>query len=225
MKSLTELAQTIERHLPEGGVWCDLEKAHRLAAMIVGLRPSVVVEIGVWQGGSLIPCALAAKYNVDQHRATTAKAIADGKPTPKPFTCKVIAIDPWSAQASIADEEPANVAWWGKQDHDAAFNTFVERVARHELSGIVMVWRQRSDDATPPRTIDLLHVDGSHTEQAVRDVGRFGRAVRIGGIMVLDDLDWSSGAVQRARDLALQLGFVELYKLGSGVVLQRADPE
>lgn len=204
MKSFAELAQTIERHLPEGGEWCDLEKANRLAALVVGLKPPLVLEIGVWQGGSAIPLALALKYN---------------------GTGKLIAVDSWSAQASIANEAPVNVEWWGKQDHNAAFKTFADRVARHELTGIVEIWRDRSDDVTPPRTIDLLHVDGSHTEQAVRDVARFGRAVRIGGIMILDDLDWAGGGVQRAHGLALQIGFIELYKLGTGVVMQRTDPE
>ncbi len=204
MKSLASLAEMIERHLPEGGVWCDLEKANRLAALVVGLRPAVVIEIGVWSGGSAIPLALALKYN---------------------GAGKLIAIDPWSAKASIADEEPANVEWWGAQDHDLAWRTFTDRVARHELTEIVEIWRKRSDDVTPPRKIDLLHVDGSHTEQAVRDVARYGREVRIGGIMILDDLNWSSGAVQRAHGLALQLGFIELYKLGTGVVMQRTDPE
>src|SRR6185295_786237 len=123
------------------------------------------------------------------NRVTVVPRIAD---VPQPTT-RVIAIDPWTQAASIAGEEPANIEWWGKVDHDQAYQDFYERVQRHELGSIVEIWRKPSDECTPPQTIDILHVDGNHTEQAIRDVERFGKNVRIGGLMMLDDLEWSSG--------------------------------
>lgn len=83
------------------------------------------------------------------------------------------------------------------------------------------IWRSRSDDATPPEGIDLLHIDGNHTEQALRDVDRYASNVIIGGMLVLDDLDWEGGGVQKAKARAMELGFFELYPLGTGLVLQR----
>ena len=46
-------------------------------------------------------------------------------------------------------------------------------------------------------------------------------AVRVGGILVIDDLNWPGGHVVRARDLVLEMGFIELYKIGTGCVMQR----
>lgn len=210
--SLTELGHAVERHLvDDAGGWCDAEKANNLASWVAALRPKVVVEIGVWQGGSLIPMALGLKHNKS--------GIAIG-------------IDPWSAAASVVDEDQVNADWWGKQDHNAAYKVFLDRVQKHELSPYVQVWRQKSDDVSPPHTIDLLHVDGNHTDQAIRDVDRFGSAVRIGGIMVLDDINWANGAVSRAHTRARSLGFIELYRTGvkpglpggTCVVMQRTDP-
>src|SRR6185295_2516534 len=107
----------------EGGDWCTMDQAIQIAAMVVAMRPTTVLEIGVWRGGSLIPMALAAKYNRRRietaevgppgNRVTVVPRIAD---VPQPTT-RVIAIDPWTQAASIAGEEPANIEWWGKVDH------------------------------------------------------------------------------------------------------------
>lgn len=197
---MRKLLAEIERVLPDGGGWCSLDKAHTLAALIVGLKPRLVVEIGVWTGGSLIPMLLALQHN---------------------RIGRAIAIDPWSSQVSVVNETPENAEWWGKVDHDAAHGKFVSRMNVLEVASLCDVWRMRSDDATPPIEIGLLHVDGSHTEQAIRDVERFAPHVVPGGILVLDDLHWGGGGVERAYDVALKLGFDDLYPLGTGVVMQR----
>ena len=194
------LLDEIERTLPEGGDWCSIVKAHALAAIIVGTRPTTIVEIGVWMGGSLIPMALACKHN--------------GAGT-------VLAIDPWSPHASIEGQHGDNERWWRGVDHDRAFHVFKDRLHNHGLASIVSIRRARSDDVTPPDSIDLLHVDGNHAEQAIRDVERFCPHVRLGGIVVLDDLHWDGGHVSRAVERAHALGFVDLYPLDQGIVLQR----
>ncbi len=199
--ALTDLFLEIEHALPAGGDWCDLDKAHTLAAMIVALRPRVVLEIGVWMGGSLVPILMALKH------AGSGKAIG---------------IDPWAWTASVADEEDqANAAWWRTVDHEAAYLAFRRRLEVHELEAICEVWRMRSDEAAPPRRIDLLHIDGNHNEQAVRDVERFAPHVPAGGILVMDDLHWHGGHVGKAHGIAIAMGFEELYALGTGAVLQR----
>jgi predicted O-methyltransferase YrrM len=207
LPSLLLTLAEIERHLHEGGGWCDLDKAQGLAALVWALRPSLVVEIGIWTGGSMIPMLIALRD------------LGAGQ---------AIAIDPWNAEASIAGEAPENVEWWGGQvgqgGHERALECFRGRLRKHGLEPICHIWRQRSDDTDPPTKIDMIHIDGNHTEQAVRDVSRFAPEVRDGGILVLDDLEWAGGGVGRARDLAVSLGFVELYRLGSGCVMQRTAP-
>ena len=197
---MKRLLAEIERVLPDGGEWCTLGKASTLAALIVGLRPALVVEIGVFSGGSLIPMLLAMKH-VGRGRA--------------------IAIDPWAAQASVVGMTGANEAWWASVDHDAIYRKFLGRMEVLDVAPLCDVWRQPSDACTPPAGIDLLHVDGNHAEQAIRDVERFAPNVNVGGILVLDDLNWEGGSVQGAHAIALRLGFVDRYPLDLGVVMQR----
>ena len=206
---MKHLMEEIERVLPDGGEWCDLTKAQTLASIVIAIRPQTIVEIGVWMGGSFVPMLLALKLLDERNR----------------FGARAIAIDPWSAAASVAGESDENAVWWGEtvgQDgHETAYRAFVTRLERHHLDSYVEIWRKRSDDCAPPRSIDLIHVDGNHTEQAVRDVERFLPAVRMGGIAVLDDVAWVGGNVSRAVGLARSIGFEDLYPLGTGLVMQR----
>lgn len=204
-RRLRSLARDIEEVLFPGGDWCSLEKAHTLAAIIVALRPRVVVELGVWMGGSAIPMALALR------------AVGSGQ---------LVAIDAWSVKMSVAGQEAEiHRTWWagmGESGHLRALETFLSRLRKHGIPPEhCTVRRQRTDEALVPSSIDLLHHDANHGPQVVSDIERWAPAIRIGGILVLDDLDWAGGHVFRARDLAVELGFVELYALGTGCVMQR----
>lgn len=201
-----ELMNMIAHVTPEGGEWCSVDKACTLAALIAGLRPNLVVEVGVWMGGSLVPMALAARE------------LGPGK-------SRVVAIDPWQAGESVLGQTGDNADWWRQVDHEAAFRRFCDRLRRHELEGVVEVRRCRSDEVDPAGwLIGLLHVDGNHGEQAVRDVERFAPQVEPGGVCVLDDIGWAGGAVGRAADLLVaRLGFRFLYPLGTGAVFQRVS--
>jgi predicted O-methyltransferase YrrM len=183
------LLEQIARVLPAGGDWCTPHKAQKLAALVVALEPRVIVEIGVWLGGSLVPMALAQTH------------VGKGGIT--------IGIDPWSAQASIAGEvDEANTTWWSEVNYEDV----------RDASDAVDVSRAI---VLPRGPIDLLHVDGNHTAQAIRDVDRFCPHVRMGGLAILDDVDWSGGHVAQAVEHAQELGFVALYPLDKGLVMQR----
>lgn len=200
---MRSLLSEIERVLPDGGEWTSIEKAHTLASIIVALRPMIVVELGVWLGGSAIPMLLALKH------------IANGKPH------RMIAVDPWSASASIADQEGDNAAWWGAVDHEAAYRKFRARLDLHELAHLCTIARVASERYEPPSEIGLLHIDANHGPQAIRDVERYAPRVPIGGILVMDDVNWAGGSVARACSRAVEIGFRELYPLGTGAVFQR----
>lgn len=201
--NLSGLLAVIERVTPEGGEWCSVEKADQLAALVLALRPRIIIELGVFAGGSLIPLAMA-----QQHYA-------------RPGQEETWAIDAWSAEASIAGQAGANHAWWANVNHNAVHNKFMRRVEQHGLDQLVRVFRAKSDDVLPPERCDFLHVDANHGEQATRDVERFAPCIPTGGILVLDDLEWDGGGVRRGYDLAISMGFLELYPLGTGAVLQR----
>jgi len=210
---MKDVMAEIERCLPEGGDWCSLSRAQTLASIVLAMRPRMVVEIGIWQGGSAIPMLLAMK-----HVARVEHGVAG----------RFIAIDPWSSAASVAgmaaDSEvntKKNIEWWSKVDHERVYQVFRARLKKHEVDGICDIRRAPSDDVEPPASIQLLSIDGNHNEQAIRDVDRFAAKVDVGGFLALDDLDWSTGTVKRAHDRALELGFVDRYRLGTGVVMQR----
>lgn len=205
-KLMTEVRDT----LAEGGDWCTATKAQTLAALVVGLRPRVIVEIGVWMGGSILPLLFAAR----------AVRELDGQ-----SPARVVAIDPWSKDDSCAGQAGADAEWWAMVSHEDAYQAFIARLEKHGLADACEVTRSRSDDAAVPERIDLLHVDGNHADQAIRDVERFAPAVAVGGILVLDDLNWHGGHVQRARDAARALGFVDLYPLDTGVVMKRINKD
>ena len=197
---LRPLLDEIAQYLPEGGEWCSLSKAQGLAALVVATRPRLVVEIGVWQGGSMIPILLALK--------------ACG-------TGSAWAIDAWDAPSSASGQDDRNAEWWSKVDHERAYRHFLDRVAKHGLDGICTVVRARSRDVNPPSPIDILHIDGNHGEEAISDAERFLPSVRAGGFVVFDDVGWTGGHVAHALDVARRLGFEDGYPLGTGCVMQR----
>jgi predicted O-methyltransferase YrrM len=193
--TICALMSEVERVVPEGGSWCSTEKAATLAAIVVALRPEIVVELGVWQGGSAIPIALALRH------------LGAGQ---------LVAIDAWSAGASIQGQGEVDSKWWGEtigaDGHERAYQTFLDRLKKHGIGDErCAVVRRCTDEAVVPPSIDVLHHDANHGPQAVRDIERWAPAVRVGGLLVIDDLDWPGDHVRRARKRADDLGFVELY--------------
>jgi predicted O-methyltransferase YrrM len=174
--------------------WCSLLKAETLASIVVATRPAICAEIGCFYGKSLFPVALALRH------------VGAGK---------VIAIDPWMAENSVAGQvNPLDVAYWNRQAmHQAAYDNFKARVYEEELQEIVQIERRASDDFEPPAEIGLLHVDGNHGEQSIRDVQRYAPMVKRGGFLVADDLHWTGGSVNKAISMLPEMGFVELYRV------------
>ena len=200
-----DLRKEIEAAAPEGGDWCGADKAVQLAALVLEQRPRLVVELGVWMGGSAIPMAIALRQ------------LGVGR---------LIAVDAWSAEASAEGQEGANATWWrslGAEGHARARQQFLQRLKKHRVEPYCAVVPQRSDAATVPPVIDILHHDANHGPQVLADVERWASAVRIGGLLILNDLQWAGGHVRRARDRAIELGFVEQYPLGTGCVMQRVS--
>lgn len=197
---MSHLFETIARVQPGLPGWCIPDKAEALAAMVLSIRPTTTVEIGVFGGSSFIPLALAHKE--------IGTGIAYG-------------IDPWNKMASIRDEIPANVEFWSNVDHDYMFAQFMAKLQDLGLESCTRIIRQTSDEVLPPSEIQLLHVDGSHTEQAVRDVLKWCPHVTKGGFCVMDDLEWDGGGPKRAEARLRNVGFKMLYPLGTGAVYQR----
>lgn len=151
------------------------ERPYRMAELIVRQRPVTVVEIGVFGGQSLIPQAMALKvlgsgriYGID------------------PFDIDVIA-----KELSQTDNPPQ---WWVKQNMNVVREDTLRAIKDFGLGRqVVMILAQSRDCSTLFQEIDILHIDGAHSENGVmNDVNLYAKRVRRGGYIWMDDTHFPS---------------------------------
>lgn len=173
--------------------WTHTTKACIIAATIVALRPKYSVEIGVYAGKGLIAMALAHK------------AISFGM---------AIGIDPYSADASKHGQaNPDHAKFWSELNHEAVYQECLKQLQKWQVHGYVKLERKRSDEYDPPDQIGLLRVDGNHGPVVLQDVTRYAPFVQRGGIIIMDDLNWSCGSVVKACANLDRWGFRVLYEI------------
>lgn len=187
---MSNVYEQIEKVIPTLNGWCSLQKAHLLAASVFVLRPEISVVIGVWGGRDLFSLAMACKE------------IGFGK---------VIGIDPWNSSASVQDQRGSNFDWWSKVDHEEVYKQFLKDRKVLGLEHWTVIERMISDYYDPKNAIGVLVIDGNHGEAAIRDVNRFAPQVKPGGFVFLDDLQWDMGAVGKAAQRLLDLGFKQVW--------------
>lgn len=197
----TQLFKQIEDILPTLPGWCSPKKATVLASTVVAMHPKVTVEIGIFGGSSFLPLALA-------HKA---------------IDCGIIwGIDPWSQEAGVeAQTEEESRKWWANLDYNKLHDDFQQKLRDTGTARYSEIYRRRSRDVVPPPVIDLLHIDGAHSDEAVEDVTRWASHVRMGGMVCCDDVHWYGGGVERAIEKLVKMGFRELYNLETGAMFQR----
>lgn len=200
---MSQLLANIATLIPTLHGWCSVPKAITLASSVIALRPAVSVEIGVYGGRSFLPIAMAHKE------------IGIGM---------AYGIDPWSARESeIGQVHPSDRDYWSKLDHEIIYQHFSKSLVECGAASCAKILRQCSDDADVPDQIDLFHLDGNHSDQAVKDVEKFAPKIRVGGLAFMDDIHWSGGGVERATAKLKSMGFIRLYDLDSGAVFQRVS--
>lgn len=175
--------------------WCTLFKAERLAAMVLDLKPDISVEVGIFGGRSFMPIALAHKF--------IGKGVAIG-------------VDPWTVESASEGYTGEDKEWWGSQNMALIRSGFLKELSRMNVRKFTRIIELRSDDFEPPSGIGLLHLDGQHTEQTVREVKKFASRMLIGGLIVLDDIHWSNEGrtdVSSAAQWLLQNGYEESERL------------
>lgn len=150
--------------------WCSKEKASIMIDFAMMLNAKTIVEIGVYGGKSLIPMAYALKE------------LGYGK---------VYGIDPWSSSASIEGMEGINREWWGNLNHDAILRRLKTKIAQLGLALQITLIRNTSATAPIISDIDILHIDGNHSDEAsMIDVTKWVPLVRSGGLIFFDDINW-----------------------------------
>lgn len=182
--STAELKNGAYWHMDQIYGWCSHSKASILIDIIQKIQPATIVEIGVWGGKSLIPMAYALKQR--------------GKG-------KIYGIDPWSNAASIVGVmNEDNLAYWSVVDHEEVYSALLKDLHRFELLEQVELIRDTSANADPIFDIDLLHIDGNHSDiTSYLDVTKWAPLVRKGGWIVVDDISWyENGKFTQAESVA-----------------------
>ncbi len=157
--------------------WCTLEKAEKMMELIHATEPEICVEIGVFGGSSIYPTAAALKY--------FKKGV-------------VFAIDSWSTQDCLEGytlEDP-DFEWWGSVDLETIYLDFLAMLNTYQLTSFCNVMRLSSQQALAHFTdgsIDILHIDGNHSEAAAfADVQMYVPKLKQGGYLWFDDVNWIS---------------------------------
>lgn len=151
--------------------WCSHHKASILIDIILAIKPKTIVEIGVWGGKSLLPMAYTLKV----------------------FGCgKAYGIDPWDNEASLEGvQHESNIAYWGQIDHNGVLHRLIDVIDQYELQDHVELIRATSIGAPEIQDIDILHIDGNHSEiTSFIDVTKWVPLVKRGGWIIFDDMNW-----------------------------------
>lgn len=159
---LNLLKERIDSHGSELGL------AAHLYAMVIAIRASSVVEIGRFKGFSTTALAAGLAFNAggwEEPEHHQQRPDVDYTTFGKEPMHRLVSIDPKprpEAKAMLLE---------------AGLMNYVEMV------------NARSDDYQPKRDIDLLFIDGDHTElQTRRDFDRFSPFVREHGLIVIHDI-------------------------------------
>jgi predicted O-methyltransferase YrrM len=188
-----------EKRVPRLQGWCSKEKARALVELILEHRPPVSVEIGVFGGMSLIAQALACKY------------LGHGR---------VHGIDPWSVDDALDGvQEKENIDWWRNLNYEQIYKGCLAAVLECDVTNYCTIVRTNSDRAHGMFDyIDVLHIDGNHSEKAsTLDVFLYLPKVRSGGFVWFDDFDWHSTKnavrlVEEKCEAVKEVGTCRLYK-------------
>ena len=104
---------------------------------------------------------------------------------------KIYGIDPWSSIESAQGMEGIHKEWWEQVDHSAIYLKLAYKIKQFRLTDYAQLLRYSSKDAPEIYDIDLLHIDGNHSEEtSLLDVMKWGPLVKSGGIIVFDDVNW-----------------------------------
>lgn len=183
--------------LPYFEGWCTEEKALNFVELVLEVKPEVCVEIGVFGGRSLLPVALALKL--------LGKGI-------------VIGIDPWNREECIKYYDPikdeADLRWWSNLNFEYVYSDYQAMIKKLLVEKYCFTLRTTSEDAVSEiGVIDILHIDGNHSEIAsLQDVALYLPKVRAGGYIWMTDALWG----ERRRAVEQLQKFCDVVKVIEG---------
>lgn len=157
--------------------WCTQQKAEAMMELIHEARPQICVEVGVFGGSSLFPCAKALAHLGQGH---------------------LYGIDPWENEACLVgyQKDDPNYLWWKAVDLEKIYRDLQSVLHKHKLDAHCTLVRKEAREALKQfkdGSIDILHIDGNHTEQNAYDDARlYLPKVKSGGYIWFDDINWST---------------------------------
>lgn len=156
--------------------WCTEAKACRLADAVLATKAQTAVEVGVFGGKSLIPMAMACDFQQ--------KGVCWG-------------IDPWRKQDAIEDiKDEAHINWWKSCNLELTYQRFMAQLIQNNITHRCNHLRGSGEfyaQLFPAKSIDVLHIDGNHSEKkSIQDVNLWLPKVRKGGYVFFDDIAWGS---------------------------------
>jgi len=174
--------------------WCPKDKAAAMMDLIIATKPKVCVEIGVFGGSSVYPSLIALRHNQIRGQGGNQNGI-------------LYAIDPWKNDEAVKNYDPLdeNAIWWSRVNLQEILSKFVANLHREQLSDLCIILHKTSEAAISeiPSEIDILHIDGNHSEEAsVLDVNLYLPKVKEGGYIWFDDISWAT--TKKAISLLLE---------------------
>jgi tetratricopeptide (TPR) repeat protein len=206
--SKNQTKHKIERIYPEYDAkygewgWISLDKAGCLIDYVDEICRDVdnpiCVEIGVYAGKSILPVALELKRN---------------------YKGQIYAIDPWTNEEATKGYEGPHYEYWSQINLQEKFQLFKTVIKEFELDEYVVTLKETSDNAPELKNINLLHIDGQHTDQALRDAKKYAVNVELNGYCIVDDVDW--GQVENVPKFLEKIGFVPIHSVGSTAIFKK----
>lgn len=170
-----------------------------LGELVREYRPQIIIDVGVWKGGSTIHFAELLRDNG--------------------INGKVIAVDTF-----LGSVEHHNPAYEGPMQHGRPmlYEQFLSNVVYACVEDFVVPMPQTSANAAVlleqySVRADLVHIDASHDEESVlADARAYWKLLKRGGILVGDDYNSGWTSVMRAADR---------FVAEVGCELRNADPK
>ncbi len=164
-------------------------------ALLAERKPTRIIEVGTWKGGSAI------------HMATVARRLG--------LAPEIVCVDTWLGAVEFwtDQQDPERyLALRCRQGYPTVYYQFVANVLHRQCQDLITPFPQTSTIAALwfrryGVTAELIYIDGSHEEDDVyADLVSYWDLVRPGGVLVGDDWNWDGvrlAATRFAREQGL----------------------
>jgi len=188
--------------------WCSINKAGCIIDYMEEISKTsefpICVEIGIYAGKSAIVTANELKRH--------------GKG-------KLYAIDPWDTIEATKGYNGEHFNFWNSINLSDIYNIFINLVKEMKCEDYVEIIKKPSDEAPEIGNIDFLYIDGQHTDQAIRDVNKYAKNIKLNGYCMVDDINqnvWGEVST-KTPELLIAMGFIQVNTIDDAVVFKRVS--